>query len=293
VSGAVAHGLKHELDVPLITNFHTLSLVKTAVGLEEDLERELIESDTTRCSDLMLANTYDEREQLIGLYGADPNRIEVLAPGVDHTIFHARGRAEAKAALGVVGRKTMLFAGRIQPLKGADVAVSVVAALKDPQVTLLLVGGPSGIDGEREMRRLAALVGELDVAAQVRFVPPQSHEALAQYYRAADVCVVPSRTESFGLVALEAASCGTPVVASAVGGLRHVVADDRSGYLAGCCDAANFVEPVRRILDDPAVAARLGRGAQELAATYSWSMTAARLRRLYADLATREPVQCS
>jgi D-inositol-3-phosphate glycosyltransferase len=293
MSGAVAHRLKHELDLPLITTFHTLSLVKAAAGFDEDPERERIEADTIRCSDLMLANTHDERDQLIGLYEADPSRIEVVAPGVDHTVFHSAGRSEAKAALGLVGRKTMLFAGRIQPLKGADVAVRVVAGLKDPEVTLLLVGGPSGIDGEREMRRLHALVGELDVAEQVRFIAPQSHDALADYYRAADVCVVPSRTESFGLVALEAASCGTPVVASAVGGLRHVVAPDRSGYLVGCCDAANFIEPVRQILDDPVLASRLQRGALELAATYSWSMTAARLRRLYADLAARELVQCS
>lgn len=293
LSGAVAHRLKHELGIPLITTFHTLARVKAAAGFDDDPERGQIEEATIRCSDLMLANTADERDELVERYDADPTRIEVVAPGVDHSVFHPRGRAEAKAALGFAGRRTVLFAGRIQPLKGADVAVRVIAGLKDLDATLLLVGGPSGIDGERELRRLHALVAELDVADRVRFVPPQTHAGIADYYRAADVCIVPSRTESFGLVALEAASCGTPVVAAAVGGLRHVVADDRSGYLVGCCDAANFVDPVRRILDDPILAARLQRGAVDLAATYSWSMTAARLRRLYADLAARELVQCT
>ncbi len=297
LSGAIAHRLKHELDAPLVTTFHTLARVKRRAGFDEDPERARIESEVVRCADLMLANTRDEREQLVEMYDADPARIEVVAPGVDHAVFHAGAnplgeRRRAKAALGIADRKAVLFAGRIQPLKGADVAVRVVAALKDPSVMLLLVGGPSGIDGEREMQRLERLVAELGIAEQVRFVPPQAHEALATYYRAADVCIVPSRTESFGLVALEAASCGTPVVASAVGGLRYVVEDDVSGYLVGCCDAANFVEPVRAILDDPALAARLRAGALGLAATYSWSMTAARLRRLYSDLAVRELVQC-
>jgi D-inositol-3-phosphate glycosyltransferase len=292
VSGAVAHRLKHELDLPLVSTFHTLARVKAAAGFDDDVARAGIESDIMRCSDLMIANTRDEADQLVELYGADPARIEILAPGVDHTVFHPRGRAAAKARLGLTRRRTLLFAGRIQPLKGADVAVRVVAALDDPDVELLVVGGPSGIDGEREMRRLVALVAELGVGAQVRFVPPQAHDALADYYRAADVCIVPSRTESFGLVALEAASCGTPVVASAVGGLRHLVADDRSGYLVGCCDATNFVGPVRDILADPQLAVRLSDGAIALAATYSWNMAAVRLRRHYDDLAVRELVSC-
>ncbi len=292
VSGAVAHALKHDLDVPLVTTFHTLALVKEQAGFDSEPERELIEASVMRCSDVMLANTIDERDQLVGMYGATPSRIEVLSPGVDHEVFNPHGRVADRSAIGFPGKKIILFAGRIQPLKGADVAVRVVAMLKDPDAHLLLVGGPSGIDGEREMRRLRALVEELDVVGQVSFVPPQSHNALAQYYRAADVCVVPSRTESFGLVALEAAACGTPVVASAVGGLTHIVADGQSGFLVGCCDAANFVEPVRQVLNDPALADELSRGATRLAAMRSWSVAGARLRRLYADLGARELVLC-
>ena len=293
LSGAIAHRLKHELDRPLVSTFHTLALVKAAAGFDDDLERVRYEREVMQCSDLMLANTSDEAEQLMGFYDADPSRIEVVSPGVDHAVFHPRGRHVDRERLGVTDRKVALFAGRIQPLKGADVAVRAIAALKDRSVVGLIVGGPSGIDGEREYRRLLALVDELDVADQIRFVPPQEHDALATYYRAADVCVVPSRTESFGLVALEAQSCGTPVVASAVGGLRHAVDDGRSGFLVGCCDAANFTEPIRSILDDADLRGVLSRGAIAHAATFSWSVVAARLRRLYNDLAAREPIRCA
>ncbi len=294
LSGAIAHRLKHELDRPLVSTFHTLALVKSAAGFSDDDTRAQIERDVVRCSDLMLANTRDEAEQLIGLYEADATRVEIVPPGVDHVAFSPVGdRNIDRAALGVEGHKVVLFAGRIQPLKGADVAIRLVAALKDPHVLLLLVGGPSGIDGERELRRLHALVDETGLADQVRFVGPQEHNALARYYRAADVCVVPSRTESFGLVALEAQSCGTPVVASAVGGLRLAVDDHRSGVLVGCCDANNFVEPVRRILDDAAYREELARGAVAHAATFSWAIAAARLRRHYSDLTAREPVRCA
>jgi D-inositol-3-phosphate glycosyltransferase len=266
--------------------------VKSAAGFDDDAARVTIERDVVRCSDLIVANTHDEAAQLVALYDADPTRIEVVAPGVDHTVFRPGDRDADRHALGVADRKVVLFAGRIQPLKRADVAVRLVAALADPQVLLLLVGGPSGIDGERELRRLHALVDELGVRDQVRFVAPQQHHALARYYRAADVCVVPSRSESFGLVALEAQSCGTPVVASAVDGLRHAVDHEVSGVLVGCCDAANFVEPVRAILDDPGRRAAMAKGAVAHAATFSWGIAAARLRRHYGDLAAREPVRC-
>lgn len=295
LSGTIAHRLKHELDVPLISTFHTLARVKAAAGFDDDLEleRDAFEDGIIRCSDMIVANTYEERAELRSLYDAPAERIEVLPPGVDHMVFHPRGREATKARLGLEDRPTILFAGRIQPLKGADVAVRVVAALRDLDAVLVLVGGPSGIDGERELQRLDRLVDELGVRDRIRFVPPQAHEALARYYRAADVCIVPSRTESFGLVALEAQSCGTPVVASAVGGLRLAVSDERSGFLVGCCDAANFVEPVRALLEDRALHARLSLGAVEHAAGFSWSIAAAKLRRLCSDLTSRELVQCS
>jgi D-inositol-3-phosphate glycosyltransferase len=158
---------------------------------------------------------------------------------------------------------------------------------------LLVVGGPSGPEGEAELDRLHALVAELGLAAQVRFVPPQPHDELAVYYQAADVCLVPSRTESFGLVALEAAACATPVVAAEVGGLRSLVEDGHTGFLVRGRSAHDYAAPVALLLDAPDLADELGQNAAARAAGYTWSLTAARLRRLYSDLVVREPVQCS
>jgi D-inositol-3-phosphate glycosyltransferase len=186
----------------------------------------------------------------------------------------------------------LLFVGRIQPLKGTDLAVRCLAALDDPSAALVVVGGPSGPDGETELRRVHSLANDLGVAERIRWVPPQRHDRLADYYRAADVCVVPSRTESFGLVALEAAACGTPVVAAAVGGLRSLVDDGETGFLVDSRNPAAYAAPVAKLLDDNALAYDMGRLAAARSLRYSWSMTAARLRRLYGDLVARTPVKC-
>lgn len=293
LSGAVAHRLKHALDLPLVATFHTLARVKADAGVDDDPElRSRIEQEIITCSDLILASTDDERVQLATLYDADPERIEIVAPGVDHTVFEPGDRALARTRLGLDGRRVILFVGRIQPLKGVDVAVRCLAALDDPQATLVVVGGPSGADGEAELARLHRLVDELDVTEQVRFVPPQPHAGLAEFYRAADVCLVPSRTESFGLVALEAAACGTPVVAGAVGGLRSLVDDAQTGYLVDGRAPADFAAPVARLLGDPVLAAQIGANAAARSRRYSWSMAAARLRRLYGDLTARALVRC-
>jgi len=185
----------------------------------------------------------------------------------------------------------LLFVGRIQPLKGVDVAIQAVAAL-GPDATLVIVGGPSGPDGESERCRLDHLVGELGVGPRVRFVAPQPHAELARWYRAADVCLVPSRSESFGLVALEAAACGTPVVAAAVGGLPTLVDHGVTGFLVDGGDPGGFASHVSEILGDAALAAAMGRAATIRARRYSWLMAAARLRRLYADLTARDLVEC-
>jgi len=156
----------------------------------------------------------------------------------------------------------------------------------------LLVGGPSGPDGAAELARLHHLVADLGLHERVRFVPPQPHGRLALYYRAADVCLVPSRSESFGLVALEAAACGTPVVASAVGGLSTLVAHGVSGYLVEGRAPEAYAAYVGRLLEDPAMAAGMSLEATARAGRYRWAITAARLRRLYADLTVRSLVEC-
>ena len=296
LSGAVGHRLKHELDLPLVATFHTLARVKADAGIDDDPElRARIEHEIVACADLMLASTGSERDQLEQLYGAAAERIEIVPPGVDHEIFHpvdARRRAEARASLGLDDAPALLFAGRIQPLKGADLAVQALAELRDPEAVLLVVGGPSGPDGDLELARLHELTAKLGLVGRVRFVPPQSHAELARYYRAVDVCLVPSHSESFGLVALEAAACGTPVVAAAVGGLQSLVDDGVTGFLVDSRDPMDYAAPIERLLARPELAQAMRAAAEARSRRYGWSMTAARLRRLYTDLLAREPVSC-
>jgi D-inositol-3-phosphate glycosyltransferase len=187
----------------------------------------------------------------------------------------------------------LLFVGRIQPLKGLDVAVRALAELPDRGAVLVAVGGPSGLDGEVEEAKVRLLAEELGVDVRIRWVPPQPHYLLSTFYRAADVVLVPSRSESFGLVALEAAACGTPVVAAAVGGLRTLVEDGRTGFLVEGRDPDAFAAATDALLADPALAAAMGADAAARARTFTWSTTAARLRRLYADLTARALVDCT
>jgi D-inositol-3-phosphate glycosyltransferase len=293
LSGAVAHRLKHLRDLPLVATFHTLARVKADAGVDDDPDqRARTEHDVIACADLMLASTAAERDQLETHYGAVPERVEIVPPGVDHSVFFPADAAVAKRRLGFEGRRMLLFAGRIQPLKGVGMAVRCLAELDDPTAMLLVVGGPSGPDGDEELARVRALAHELGIAANVHFVPPQPHTDLADFYRAADVCIVPSRSESFGLVALEAAACGTPVVAASVGGLRSLVDDGTTGFLVDGRDPAAYAAPVATLLDDPALAAEIGATASVRSRRYSWSITAARLRRLYGDLVARDLVRC-
>ncbi|HEY4408370.1 MAG TPA: glycosyltransferase [Acidimicrobiia bacterium] len=292
LSGQVAHRLKHELSLPMVATFHTLALVKRAgVTAVEVPGRVQGETDIIRCADLILASTGEEAGLLEGLYGADPGRIEVLPPGVDHRVFSPGDRAAARGRLGHPGRRVLLFVGRIQPLKGLDLAVQALAELDD--AVLWAVGGPSGADGPGELDRVQKLAADLGVADRLLILPPRPHHELADYYRAADVCLVPSRTESFGLVALEAAACATPVVAASVGGLRSIVSDGETGLLVDGRDPLEWATAVGLLLDDRELAAAMGARASARSGRWSWCMTAARLRRLCTDLVERTPVTCS
>jgi D-inositol-3-phosphate glycosyltransferase len=293
LSGAIAHRLKHLLDRPLVATFHTLARVKAEAGVDDDAEhRTRVEHETIACADLMLASTTDERAQLASLYSADPDRVEIVPPGVDHLVFSPGDRFAARHRLGLDAPHVLLFVGRIQPLKGLDLAVRCLAALDEPKTTLVVVGGASGRDGSAELARVRALADDLGVAAQIRWVRPQRHDRLADYYRAADACIVPSRSESFGLVALEAAACGTPVIAAAVGGLRSLVDHDATGYLVESRDPREYAAHVARLRDDALLAQEMGASAAARTHRYSWNMTAAKLRRLYGDLVERGLVRC-
>ncbi len=293
LSGVVGHQLKHPLQLPLVTTFHTLARVKAEMGDAEPQRRVDAEVYVVGCSDVLVANAAEERRQLIELYGADPDRIEIIAPGVDRALFRPGPKAGARDAIGLSDDPLLLFVGRIQPLKGVDIAVGALAELQDPSARLMIVGGASGIEGSSEVRRIEQLIDDLGLTDRVLFVPPQPHYALSTYYRAADVVVMPSRSESFGLVALEAAACGRPVVAAAVGGLRTLVDDGVSGYLLEERDPVAYAKRIDQILSDPVHAAELGAAAAVGAGRYPWSGLAGRLRSVYLQLVeARSPVDC-
>ena len=293
LSGLSGHLIKHDLNLPLITTFHTLARVKTLYGDTESREREAVESSIIGCSDAIFVSCREERDLFRSLYGNSPGTVDVITPGVDRAYFSPGSRSGARSALSLGSQPVLLFVGRIQPLKGLDVAVETLAALGRSDATLLVVGGASGTEGATELARVNALAESLGVSGQIRFVEPQPHHLLATYYRAADVVLVPSRSESFGLVALEASACGTPVVATAVGGLLSLVEDGVNGYLVPERDGHLFAKRVAQILSDAQLARAMGVSAVRRSAAYSWRGAAVRMRRVVAEFAARDLVLCS
>jgi D-inositol-3-phosphate glycosyltransferase len=301
LSGVAGHTLKHRLDLPLVSTFHTLDRVK-AEATPEDIDeaeperRALAEASIIACSDVVLASCQVEVDQLVELYGADPDRVRIVAPGVDHAFFSPGNQHQARLATGLVGPgPLLLFVGRIQPLKGVDVAIRTLAELRLRGLSdarLVIIGGPSGAGGHREIEKLLDLVDDLHLGAQTTFVPPQRHELLSSYYRAADCTLVPSMSESFGLVALEAAACGTPVVASAVGGLTSLVDDGLTGFLVEPRDVLGFADGVERLWSQPALMASVQAAAAARAGGYTWAGAAASLRAIYAGFDQRQLVEC-
>jgi D-inositol-3-phosphate glycosyltransferase len=292
LSGWVGRATKEILGVPLVASFHTLGKVKNyslARGEAPEPPWRLAgEEAVIDEADRILAPTPEEAGHLVGLYGADPDRIRIVPPGVDHAIFAPADRGEARARLHLSGLRLALFVGRLQPHKGPDVAIRTLAeaVARDPRATadlvLAIVGGPSGARAGAEVARLMELAAALGVADRVMLFPPQPHARLADFYCAADVVLVPSRSESFGLVALEAQACGTPVVASAVGGLRSVV--HGGGLLVEGHDPADHARAMLRILRDPVLADRLGASGTREALGFSWDATTSEVRAVYGEL---------
>jgi D-inositol-3-phosphate glycosyltransferase len=294
LSGWVGRSAKEIWKVPLVASFHTLGKVKNyslAVGEPAEPGTRLSgEQNVIAEADRIVAATPAEAAQLVGLYGADPGRIRVIPPGVDHELFYPRSRATARERLHLTGVRLLLFVGRLQPHKGPDVAVRTLAeaTARDPEgtrdVMLAIVGGPSGSAHGAEMARVMDLAAALGVGERVMLFPPQPQVRLGDIYAAADVVLVPSRSESFGLVALEAQACGTPVVAAEVGGLRYVVEDGVTGFLVEGHDPSDHAERVLELLRDPDLAARMGRAAVAHAARFSWDATATEIRSVYDEL---------
>ena len=297
LSGMAGHRLKHRLDIPLAVTFHTLGRVKTSTGDLEPRHRGDAEQRIIDCADAVFTSGDAEAAQLGSLYDVPPQRVHVLTPGVNHAMFAPGQRHAARAAIGLPPGPVLLFVGRLQPLKGAELALEILAATRastpaGKHAQLVIVGGPSGPDGAATVARLHSLSRELGLARCVRFVDPLPHHLLSTYYRAADVCLVPSRSESFGLVALEAAACGTPVVASDVGGLRDNVVEGRTGYLVPGRDSDAFARRVADILTDPLLALRLGDAGSRRAERCSWLASAAAALEVLDTAARRELVAC-
>jgi D-inositol-3-phosphate glycosyltransferase len=297
LSGWVGRSTKEIWGVPLVASFHTLGKVKNyslARGeAPEPTVRLAGEERVIADADRLVAATPAEASQLVGLYRADPGRIRVIPPGVDHELFFPRPRDEASARLHLAGARLLLFVGRLQAHKGPDVAVRTLAEAiaRDPENTgdlmLAVVGGPSGSGHGAEVARLMNLATALGAGDRVIFFPPQPQARLADFYAAAEVVLVPSRSESFGLVALEAQACGTPVVAAAVGGLRYVVADGATGYLVEGHDPGDHADRVLEILRDRPRARRMGDAAVGHSLRFSWDTTAAEIRSVYGELLDR------
>ena len=293
LSGQVAAVAAERWGVPLVQSMHTLGKVKNlalAFGdCAEPTTRIRGEGEVVAAADRLVANTAEEARQLIDLYGADPWRVETVSPGVDLSVFRPAPDSVAvvRRRLGLASDAVVLaFAGRIQPLKGPDVVLRAAASLLRlrpslaDRLVVVIVGGPSGSEVGAP-GRLEALASSLGISSLVRMEAPCPQPELADWYRAADVVLVPSHSESFGLVALEAQACGTPVVAAAVGGLRTAVRDGYSGVLVDGHDPEVWARVLSDLLVSPARLASLSRGARQHAAAFNWPATAERLVGVY------------
>jgi len=289
LSGVAGAELGRRWRKPLVVSFHTLARVKDLASPgdpPEPIFRKRGEDRVIGSADRIIAPTATERDQLIDLYGAPASRIFVAPPGVDLDRFSPGDRAAAKRRFGFSDDPLVVFVGRLQTFKGTDVAVDALGHLKRlvPDARLAIVGGdsPRGSRGERMRLRLTAR--RLGVSDRLRFMEPVMHTELPELYRAADVVVVPSASESFGLVALEASACGTPVVATAVGGLRSIVRDGETGYLVTRRDPKAFAAALSRVLAHPGAQHRLGANAARIARRFPWSRTTDAILDTYASV---------
>ena len=290
LSGQVGWLASERWDVPLVHSMHTMAKVKNlelANGDRAEPQVRVIgEEQVVENASRLIANTGDEARQLMDLYSASPHAIDVVHPGVDLDVFSPGEQAAARAALGLrPDAQVLLFVGRIQPLKAPDVLLRAVARMveSDParrrDLVVAVCGGPSG-SGLDHPSALADLASALGIADIVRFEPPHDRTRLAQWYRAADATVVPSYSESFGLVAIESQACGTPVVAASVGGLRTAVADGRSGLLVPGHDPDEWARALERMTTRERD--HLAAGARGHAEGFSWDATAQGLIDSYA-----------
>jgi D-inositol-3-phosphate glycosyltransferase len=293
LSGQVGALARDRWGVPLVHSMHTMAKVKNRLLADgDDAEppvRIIGEQQVVDAADLIIASTAAEGQELVELYGAAPERLRIINPGVDLSVFSPGDTATARDRVGIPrDAHVLLFAGRLQPLKAPDVVIKATAALlgRRPELrsnlVVPIIGGPSG-SGLGTPDALRALAARLGVSDVVRFVPPVGRAELVDHLRAASVVCVPSYNESFGLVALEAQACGTPVVASNVGGLPTAVRDGVTGILVDGHCPDDYASVIERLFDEPQLRSALGRAGAEHAASFGWIRTAERTIDAYLD----------
>jgi D-inositol-3-phosphate glycosyltransferase len=298
MSGIAAQQLSEVWNVPIAHMFHTLGLMKNRVAQSEaEMEGEYRingEMQVLRVADRVLAATLAEQSQLQFLYRADKSKIIIIPPGVDISHFYAIPPDEAKSVIGIPKEGRMvLFVGRIEPLKGVDTLIRAIAhmakaGLQDqfPHYLTIIGGDPiaNPLEMNSEMSRLQNLCAELGMEDLVVFLGKRAQSSLPYYYSAADVLVMPSHYESFGMVALEAMACGTPVVASQVGGLAFLIQDGETGFVVPGGDSEALSERLTQLISQPELRERLGRQAAEYARAYSWENITSRILELYQEM---------
>ncbi len=299
MSGLAAIDLKKEWGTPIVQMFHTLGLMKNRVAQSpEEMEGEYRikgERQVLQAADRIIAATPAEFAQLLWLYRAEEKKIEIIPPGVDLCRFYPIPTDEAREYIGVppCGRM-LLFVGRIEPLKGLDVLLEAICIMQQdkamqqmPFCLAVIGGGPDEniqADDNLEMARIRALTDKFGLHDLVTFLGKKSQDSLPYYYSAAEAVVVPSHYESFGMVALEAMACGTPVVASQVGGLAFLVQDGVTGYTVPVDEPAELARRLAAILQDAGLRQQMGQQAARLAQDYAWDKIAARLLPVYDGL---------
>lgn len=306
LSGLVARELRREWRVPIIQMFHTLGQLKNQVassaGEREIPKRVESEREIMGFADRLIAASPLEKTQMTELYGADPTKIDVIPCGVDLELFRRLPRGEARAHIDIPpNHKMVLFVGRIERLKGIDVLMEAMAlALREMnhlrgELCLCIIGGdPDAGEMDREMARLQQMREKLGISDVVTFLGKQNQDALPYYFSAAEVCVIPSHYESFGMVALEAMACGTPVIASKVGGLTYTIEHGRTGFLVPKDDRQALAHKLKLLLTNESLGQYMGQQAIELAKGYSWSVVGGQMVALYRELVTRSrPQICS
>ncbi len=283
LSGWLGRHLRRWWDVPHVGTFHTLGALKNAIGIGEDEPELRVVSEkefVTEC-DRIVALTEREGRDLVRYYGADPERVGVVACGVNLGLFHRMDKQAARRHLGLNGNSVALFVGRIEPLKGVDRLLQAMPALQSERnLSLVIVGGDD--DSRAEMERLESMARSLKIEDSVSFVGPVEHEDLPLYYSAADVCVVPSHYETFGLVALESLACGTPVVATRVGGMDSVVHHGENGYLVEDNSPARLADGIAAVVAARGISAEPAEAIRASVSGFGWANIAARIVEEYA-----------